>query len=269
MSRQLKTTSRFSLFRSARILKRLILDTFFPLSCLGCGKEAELLCPACCSKIRPLFEQSCPSCHRHITPHGEICFACSSSNSLDGVFVAYDHRQTLVSTALHAFKYRSLESLSRPLSRLFIRAVATSGLPLPDRILPVPLHPWKLRYRGFNQSELLGHSLAALLLPGATIPFDTKSLIRHRFTLPQQKMPDAISRKHNIKDAFSVPKPARSVIKGQSLWLIDDIATTSSTLDACAKTLKRAGARKVFGIVFARNTSVSSSSRSMESPHFL
>jgi ComF family protein len=137
--------------------------------------------------------------------------------------------------------------------------VASSGLPLPDRILPVPLHPWKLRYRGFNQSELLGHSLSTLLLPGTTIPFDTESLLRHRFTLPQQRMPDAASRKENIKNAFSVPKQNRILVAEKYIWLIDDIATTSSTLDACARTLKRAGARKVFGIVFAQNISTSSS----------
>lgn len=219
--------------------------------------------------MTPLPEQSCPSCHERITPHGEICPTCSlsSRNRLDGVFIAYDYGQALVSTVLHAFKYRSLESLSQPLSRLFVQAVVSSGLPIPDRILPVPLHPWRLRYRGFNQSELLGRSLATLLLPGTTILFDTESLIRHRFTLPQQKMPDITSRKRNIQNAFSVSKPARSTIKGTSIWLIDDITTTSSTLDACAQALKQAGARKVFGIVFARKTS-SFPGESSKSPRF-
>jgi len=82
--------------------------------------------------------------------------------------------------------------------------------------------------------------------------------MRHRFTLPQQSMPDAASRRHNIKDAFSVPRPARPIIRGKSIWLIDDIATTSSTLDACAKILKRSGARKVYGVVFAQNAFVPS-----------
>ena len=255
----MKTILRSLFSRHTRDLRQLALDVLFPLACLGCRKDAELLCPTCCEKIAPLSGQSCPFCHKHITPHGETCFSCSPRISLDGVFVAYDHRNPLVSAALHAFKYRSLESLSQPLSRLFVQAVASSGLPLPDRILPVPLHPWKLRYRGFNQSELLGHSLATLLLPGTTIPFDTESLLRHRFTLPQQRMPDAASRKENIKNAFSVPKQNRIFVAEKYIWLIDDIATTSSTLDACARTLKRAGARKVFGIVFAQNISTSSS----------
>ncbi|MBP7811435.1 MAG: ComF family protein [Candidatus Moranbacteria bacterium] len=259
MSRQLKTSVIHSFVSDhANAAKRFLLDILFPLSCLGCGTDKTLLCSTCCSKLRLKYEQSCPYCRKHITPHGETCLACSDQNALDGVFVAYNYGHPLISTALHAFKYRSLESLAEPLSLLFIRAVSSSGLPLPDYIVPVPLHLWRLRYRGFNQSELLGRSLATSLLPGITISFNAESLIRHRFTLPQQKMPNATSRRHNIKNAFSVLQSAHSTIKGKSIWLIDDIATTSSTLDACARTLKRAGARKVFGVVFAQNACIPS-----------
>ncbi len=242
------------LFRHTRIAGKYILDIFFPLSCLGCAQNDTLLCRTCCTKIKPRYEQSCPYCRRHVTPHGETCFACSPKNALDGVFVAYEYSQHLVNTSLHAFKYHSLESLAHPLSGLFTRAIISSGLPLPDCVLPVPLHPWKQRFRGFNQSELLGRSLARTLLPGVVIPFDASSLVRHRFTLPQQKMPDIESRKHNIKNAFSFIRHDTSSVQGKFVWIIDDITTTSSTLDACARVLKQAGARKVFGVVFAQNT---------------
>ena len=238
-----------------RAVWQLVLDILFPLSCFGCKTDSALLCQVCCSKIKPRYEQSCPYCRKHITPHGETCFGCSSAkNSLDGVFVAYDYNQPLVHTTLHAFKYHSLESLSDPLSQLFAQAIVSSGLPLPDCIFPVPLHPWRLRYRGFNQSEILATSLSTTLLPGIVIPLDTQSLIRHRFTLPQQRMPDAPSRKNNIKNAFSFTKQKHYPIKEKSIWLIDDISTTASTLDACAKVLKKSGAKRVFGIVFAQNT---------------
>jgi len=178
------------------------------------------------------------------------------------VFVSYDYEEPLVKTTLHAFKYQSLESLAHPLSELFIRAVSSSGLPIPDCVIPVPLHPWKLRYRGFNQSELLGNALSATLLPGTKIPFYAKNLVRHRFTFPQQKMSNIASRKSNIKDAFSVPKTTRIFIKEKTVWLIDDIATTASTLDACARALKQAGARKVFGVVFSQSSLISQKSLS-------
>jgi hypothetical protein len=75
-------------------------------------------------------------------------------------------------------------------------------------------------------------------------PCDTHSLVRHRFTWPQQKMPDATARKDNIKNAFSLTPSADVHIKGKSIWLIDDISTTASTLDACARVLKQAGGQK-------------------------
>lgn len=263
MSFTLKTFSD-SFFQHTRTIGRYVLDIFFPLSCLGCARNNTLLCQTCCSKIKPRYEQFCPYCRKHLTPHGETCIACSSKNTLDGVFVAYEYSQPLVNTTLHAFKYHSLESLAYPLSELFVQAVISSGLPLPDCILPVPLHPWRLRYRGFNQSELLGQALATTLLPGTAIPFDTESLVRHRFTLPQQKMPHIKSRKHNIKNAFSLSKQNKCSLKGKSVWIIDDITTTASTLDACARVLKQAGTRKVFGVVFAQNTFVSPSQKTQK-----
>lgn len=236
-------------------LKRALLDLFFPLACLGCGQEDTLLCDRCLASITPTLEQSCPFCRKRITPHGETCFACLDQRvALDGVLVGYDYDQTLLDTAIHTFKYRSIESLSEPLGTLLMQAIRSADLPLPDLIVPVPLHPWRLRYRGFNQSELLGRFLSDHLLPGTSIPLDTERLIRQRFTLPQQKMRSAEDRKRNIRDAFAIRKPGRLLFKGKNIWLIDDVATTASTLEACARVLKKAGAKSVFGIVLARGS---------------
>ncbi len=237
--------------------KRLILDFFFPLSCIGCQRDDTLLCAECLRNISPITEQACPYCWRHITPHGETCLQCATSSpqgrALDGVFVGYDYHHHVLERAVHCFKYHALEPLAQPLGDLFAKAALSSNIPLPDRLLPVPLHPWRLRYRGFNQAELLGRILANTLLPGTSLPFDTDTLERRRFTLPQQTMPDAAARRENIRGAFRVSDMASSRVRGQSLWLIDDVSATASTLDACAQTLKAAGAKRVFGLVLARN----------------
>lgn len=239
-------------------LKQTLLDFFFPLACLGCGQADTLLCDCCLASITPILDQSCPFCRRHTTPHGETCFHCldTKKTALDGVFVGSDYDQTLLDTAIHMFKYRSIESLALPLGNLLCRTVRSADLPLPDLIVPVPLHPWRLRYRGFNQSELLSRFLSDHLLPGTSIPLDTEHLFRQRFTLPQQKMRSAEDRKRNIRDAFAIRKPDRSAFKGKSVWLIDDVATTASTLEACARVLKKSGAKSVFGIVLARGSAL-------------
>lgn len=237
-------------------LRQALLDFFFPLSCLGCGQKDTLFCDRCLASVAPILEQSCPFCRRHITPRGETCFACLDAKkpALDGVLVGFDYDQTLLDTAIHMFKYRSIESLALPLGNLLCRTVRSADLPLPDLIVPVPLHPWRLRYRGFNQSELLARHLSEHLLPSTGIPLDTEHLFRQRFTLPQQTMRSAEDRKRNIRDAFAVRKPGRSLLKGKNIWLIDDVATTASTLEACARILKKAGAKSVFGIVLARGS---------------
>ena len=245
------------LLRALAALKQSALDILFPLTCLGCNQAETLLCPTCLATILLAQEQHCPLCHRHITPHGETCFACSSKSALDGVFVSYDYHQTLLDTALHTFKYRSIEALAWPLGTLLVHAVRLADIPLPDLILPIPLHPWRLRYRGFNQSELLAQHLANSLLPGMTLPLETTRLIRKRFTLPQQKMKSADARRRNIHHAFSVPATHRAQLKGKYIWLIDDVAATASTLESAAQALKKAGVKKVFGIVLARGISPS------------
>lgn len=244
---------RYTLLYYGIICKQAILNVLFPISCFGCGQSNILLCQSCVSRIPTLREQLCPYCQHHITPHGETCLACTQKHALDGVFVGYSYDHDSLSKVIRAFKYQSIESLSEPIGTLLIRAITTTDIPLPEYILPVPLHPWRLRYRGFNQSELLGRSLATKLLPGTAIRFDTTSLIRTRFTLPQQKMPNAQARRENIQHAFLVPRSARHILKGKSVWIVDDVSTTTSTLDACAKALKQAGATRVFGIVLARS----------------
>ena len=90
------------------------------------------------------------------------------------------------------------------------------------------------------------------LLPGSPIPVRSDILRRVRFTKPQMKTDSKPERLANLSDAFAVPLEVAGPLVGKSLWLIDDVATTATTLDECARTLKNAGAKSVWGIVIAR-----------------
>ncbi len=133
-----------------------------------------------------------------------------------------------------------------------MRALLQSTLPLPDAIIPVPLHRRRLRFRGFNQSELLAQILSQTLTPGLDVPLYTEVLIRTRFTKPQMKTDSREERLSNLKNAFAIQETSTPILKGKSLWLIDDVATTGTTLEECATVLKQHGATAVFGIVLAR-----------------
>lgn len=233
-------------------IKNLVLDTLFPISCIGCGKPDEWLCGDCLNQIPLPIDNVCPLCEKSITPNGYTCFHCKKKYSLDGLLVSASYQNKLLARAAHLYKYRFIESLSGPLGKIMLKALLSSGLSLPDLILPVPLHKRRLRYRGFNQSELLARRLGENISPGFPIPFLIDLLIRKRYTSPQMKIKNYSRRKNNIKGAFDVDKKAIKIIKDKRILLVDDIATTGATIFECAETLKRKGAREVFAIVLAR-----------------
>ena len=118
--------------------------------------------------------------------------------------------------------------------------------PMPGEVLvAVPLHRKRLRERGYNQSNLLAQELGKL----ANLPVAEDCLIRERHALPQARTTTVDERRSNVAGAFSCRNQR---LKGKQVLLIDDVATSGATLDACARALKEAGATSVWGLVLAR-----------------
>jgi ComF family protein len=147
---------------------------------------------------------------------------------------------------IHSFKYNRRRHLCQPLSLLAIEGI---GGFFNDRkvdfILPVPLHNSRLRQRGFNQAVLLGSKVSRAL----DIPMLPDVLVRNRKTEPQVEL-SASERRLNVKDAFSVKK--HQMLAGKRIILLDDVITTGSTMNECAKELKKAGAEIVIAVTIAR-----------------
>ncbi len=239
---------------AGKMLGTAIADILFPKTCIGCGREGTFLCDACLLAVPIRHEHGCPFC-RHRTPLGMTCLSCSDRHALDGIFSATPYRgNSIVEDAIHVMKYEFVAELCDPLGRFLSEAVSRSELPLPEIIIPVPLHPWRLRFRGFNQSARIAASLAAHLAPYLDVPVREDILIRNRFTLPQARSHDTRERQENLREAFSVSeiRDSKTRLKNATVWLVDDVATTGATLEECAKALKKTGAKKVFGIVVAR-----------------
>lgn len=229
-----------------------ILDTLFPVHCLGCDAPEEYLCQTCLNTFPRRLRERCPTCLKATTPRGEVCFACSGIKALDGLFAASVYRSPLVAAALHTYKYRFIPAFASPLGNWLAERITETDLPLPDYCIPVPLHSRRLRFRGFNQSALLAHTLTNTLTPGFDMPILENCLLRTRSTKPQMKTQTREKRLNNLKNAFAFAKESVPLIQDKTLWLIDDVATTGTTLEECAAVLKKAGAKKVFGIVLAR-----------------
>jgi ComF family protein len=132
-----------------------------------------------------------------------------------------------VQNLMHRFKYRNMPGIGNKLGSIAGRQLTAGQLPEPiDVIVPVPLHPKKLRQRGYNQSARFAQGLSDQL----GIPVDTDSLVRIKHTDTQTKR-SRFSRYENMREVFSVIDPEK--FKGRHVLLVDDIITTGATLEAC------------------------------------
>jgi len=174
---------------------------------------------------------------------------CRSRYGLDGLssFFYYNH---IVRAAIKEIKYRFVSDLAHefisfvPLSAYEMYALKgdTSAF-----LVPVPLHKTRLRYRGFNQSEVLGKLLAVRL----QIHVRTDILGRTAVTVPQVELPNKDMRLSNMNNVFGINKPAPA-LKGSTILLFDDVFTTGATMRSAANVLKRGGAKVVWAVTMAR-----------------
>lgn len=234
-------------------------EMLFPRFCSLCHKEGHFLCESCFLTISKGRRQSqvCGHCGARETPEGQICFSCAGSVPHDGIFAALHYSDPRVSHLVHLFKYRFIQDLGSSLGKILALALLQSEVSLPDAIIPVPLHPRRERWRGWNQADILAQALTKNMPQDIAPPILDDILIRTKFTAPQMSLQSRDLRQENIAGAFQLTpniqtKTGKTDIIGKSIWLVDDVAASGATLAACAKALKEYGAKKIFGIVVAR-----------------
>ena len=149
----------------------------------------------------------------------------------------------VIQDAIHQLKYRNLRALAPELAGILSRFLLTHPLP-GDCLVPVPLHPRRLRRRGYNQAILLARELGKL----HGLDVNEGLLKRIKDNPPQAEATSLEQRRLNVADSFE----CRGDAAGAKIILIDDVATTGSTLSACAEALKRTGASSVWGLTLAR-----------------
>ena len=242
-------------------LHNFILDILFPVHCLRCQKYNDWICEKCFSKINILQVQFCPYCEKIISPNGRICQQCKNkflkTNEiwpLDGLIASATYGKNGVSDLIYCFKYNFISDLGLPLARILCKAFLLNNLFLPDIIIPIPLHQKRLRWRGFNQAEILANYFAENITPGFSVSVISNFIIRKKYTGAQMKIKNYQERQKNVRNIFTLNKKflQPKILEGKTVLLIDDIATTGSTLFEAGRIIKLAGAVKVFAIVIAR-----------------
>lgn len=220
-------------------------DAIFPAFCLGCEKEGSVVCAECLSRVEVNGVYACPVCHT-FTGNGKCCGACQSRSFLDQHIALYPYDETqLGGRMIHALKYNYIEEIVDSFVILVEKYCGRTGGVLfsCNYIVPVPLHPRRYAERGFNQAELIGNVISKI----SGIPV-LNVLKRSRYTSQQARLSKS-ERIANVKDAF---RGTPDTLQDKTIILVDDVFTTGSTLQECARVLKDAGAKEVVGFTIAR-----------------
>ena len=224
---------------------RRLSDRLLAQDCLLCGQggEGEILCRKCAEDLPPLPPLRCPRCALP-TAQGETCGRCLAyPPHYDRTFAAFNYGFPL-DKLIQSFKYGHRLALAAYLGRELARlASSVSGEMAAELIVPLPLHPIRLRERGFNQALELARPVAAVL----GLPLDPHACARIRYTPAQAGLPWK-KREENIRRAFHCARD----LTGRRILLVDDVMTTGASLNECARTLKRHGASEVSLLVVAR-----------------
>mgnify|MGYP006269418207 CR=1 FL=1 len=240
-----------TLGRAAYFLWRGAIDTIVPPRCLGCGEEATVpssLCVTCWNGLHHIDEPACNSLGLPLAyDQGEDAVspaALASPPSWDRAraAVVYDEASRRL---VHLLKFQDTQEAGLLMARMMARA-GRRLLAEADALVPIPLHPFRLWTRRFNQASYLAERLSR----ASGREFLPLALKRRRMTRPQVGL-DASARRRNVDGAFSVDPSWQPAIDGRRILLIDDVRTTGATATACVKALRGAGASQVDLLTFA------------------
>lgn len=226
------------------------LNILLPPRCLGCESLVEQpgdLCAVCWGKIHFITPPFCAICGAPLPYESEEEITCGSCISNPpryeravSVFVYDDASSKLITR----YKYHDQTHATFSYARWMVRAAGELAAKA-DCIAPVPLHPWRLFTRRYNQAALLAHAISRI----CQTPYEPQLLKRIKRTSPQTGLARK-DRLKNVKRAFTVA--SNKNIKGKSVLLVDDVMTTGATIQECSHVLKRAGAKQVFVATLAR-----------------
>lgn len=231
-----------------------LIDFIYPPVCFLCKaalqrSDAGNICLNCRRRIAYVEPPWCARCGRayaHEPQFEHLCGECITRPRNYRRARSVAHYRGLLRNVLHLFKYGMKQHLALTLGSMMTERLASLHSEWQhDLIMPVPLHPRRLRGRGFNQAL----SLAAALSRHVRVPLDRFTLKRVRWTKSQVGLSEA-QRASNVQDAFLVSRP--EAVRDASILLIDDIYTSGSTVDECSRVLMNAGAEAVDVLTLAR-----------------
>lgn len=219
------------------------LDWLYPPDCGGCGKTGARWCNECSEKTKDIDPPICPICGNPNLDNEDPCQRCLALRPLYSSLRSYTVFTGSIREAIHRLKYRRDIGLGEALSRPMITSLQKLNWSV-DIITSVPLGLARFEERGYNQATLLARPIALYM----NLPFSSRILTRTRETRSQVGL-TVTERQDNMTDAF---RANREWSKGKNILVVDDVATSGATLNACARALLDGGANKIYGFSLAR-----------------
>lgn len=221
---------------------------FLTRRCITCGKQtaSKKLCSTCAQELAPRLGGYCPRCGLVFgvqTDPAHLCSTCRVTPPPWHTIGFHNAHEGRLRELIMRFKFGLRLDVCGILQQFLYEAYERMQIPKPDMVVPVPLHTKRLLWRGFNQSGELARPLGKKL--SCTIQHNALTRIRH--TIPQTKLTRG-QRQENIHGAFATQA---HLIQQKHVLIVDDVLTTGATLVECAKTLKRAGARRIDVLVLS------------------
>lgn len=210
-----------------------ILSLVFPSFCVGCDAEGSFLCAAC---ERTCVIQRAPVDHPR-------------TSAIARTYAAMEYRdQPITQKLIATLKYKRAKDAAYRCADLLIAHLRMARFVPPAHCImtAVPLHTRRLHERGFNQADLIARAISEAY----AMPYDPHILTRTLNTPAQARSHERAERLKNMRNAFICARP--SLIRDKTVFIIDDVMTTGATLEACARALKDAGARKIIACVVAK-----------------
>lgn len=219
------------------------INWLFPPECVVCGADNYSICKSCLDKINFIQDPVCQICGAPLRV-GTLCKECRRQSPSFDILRSVAFYEGTIRKAIHQLKYQRNFTLGQPLANLLYHKVSALNWSA-DLVIPVPLSRKRKAQRGFNQAAVLAFWLSLLL----ECKFAPQGLFRSQETSSQVGL-SAYERRQNVENAFIANFEQ---VKGKQILLVDDVATTGATLNACAKALKIANADKVLAITLAKS----------------
>ena len=197
--------------------------------------EAGLCAP--CIDALPWNAPACPRCALPLASPASSCRQCRALGPVADSVLCPLRYAPPADRWVHALKYEAELAAGRRMGRLLAQAIRNEGVPLPELILPMPLHPKRLRERGYNQAQEIARWMGRAL----AVPMAQTLAWRWRETADQTHL-NAGERRRNLRDAF---RADGARLAGRHVAVADDVMTTGASARALVATLRKAGATRV------------------------